>query len=134
MFKTSGNWGYLIKRPSGRQGVNTLKSIYYVYFHSVIKYGIIFWVNSFISWKLCMLQKIIVRIMAGVQPRTLFKQLEILPVPCQCILSLMSFIISNQEILQINSFIHNINTGNKHHLCRPNANLSCFKKLHSMLA
>ena len=21
-FKTSGNWGYLIKRPSGRQGVN----------------------------------------------------------------------------------------------------------------
>jgi len=81
-----------------------------------------------------MLQKIIVRITAGAQPRTLFKQLEILPVPCQCILSLMSFIISNQEILQINSFIHNINTRNKYHLRRPNANLSCFKKLHSMLA
>jgi hypothetical protein len=23
-FKTSGNWGYLIKRPSGRQGVTKL--------------------------------------------------------------------------------------------------------------
>jgi len=80
-----------------------------------------------------MLQKIIVRIMAGAQPRTLcrslFKQLEILPVPYQCILSLMSFIISNHEILQTNSSIHNINTRNKHHLHRPNANLSCLQKI-----
>jgi len=26
-IKTSGNWGYLIKRPSGRQGVKTTKSL-----------------------------------------------------------------------------------------------------------
>jgi hypothetical protein len=42
--------------------------------------------------------------MAGAQPRTsdnsLFKQLENLPVPYQYILSLMNFVISNQEILQ----------------------------------
>jgi len=38
----------------------------------------------------------------------------------------MSFNISNQEILQTNSFVHNINTRNKHHHCRPNANLYCF--------
>jgi len=37
---------------------------------------------------------------AGAKPRTscrsLFKQLEILPVPCQDILTLMTFLISNQ--------------------------------------
>jgi len=68
--------------------------------------------------------------MAGVQPRTscrsLFKQLEILPLPCQYILSLMSFIINHQEIFHTNSSICNINTGFQH--LRPNANLSCFQK------
>jgi len=71
--------------------------------------------------------------MTGAQPRTscksLFKQLEILPVPCQYVLSLMKFIINNQEIFfKTNSSIHNINTRNKHHLHRPNANLSYFQK------
>jgi len=92
--------------------INTLKSIYYVYFHSVIKYGIIFWVSSSISWKLFMLQEIIVRIMADAEPRILcrspYKQLKILPVLHQYTLSLMSFNISNQEILQTNSFIQGI--------------------------
>jgi len=58
--------------------------------------------------------------------RSLFKQLDILPVPSQYILSLMSFIVNNQEIFK-NSSIHNINTRNKHHLHRPNAN-PCFQK------
>jgi len=70
--------------------------------------------------------------MAGAQSRTscisLFKQSEILPVPCQYILPLMSFIISDKEIFQTNSSIHYFSTRNKHHLDRPNANLSCFKK------
>jgi len=58
------------------------------------------------------------RLTAGAQPRTscssLFTQLEILPVPCLHILSLMKCIIDNQDIFQINSSIHNINTRNKH--------------------
>ena len=49
-------------------------------------------------------------------------------VPCQYTLSLMRFTINNQEIFQTVSYIHNINTRNKHHFRRPNANLSCFKK------
>ena len=40
----------------------------------------------------------------------------------------MIFIINNQEIFKINSSVHNINTRNKHHLHRQNANLSCFQK------
>jgi hypothetical protein len=60
--------------------------------------------------------------------RSLFKQLEILPVPCQCIVSLMNFIVNNKEIFPTDSSIHNIDTRNKFHLHRPNVNVSCFQK------
>ena len=60
--------------------------------------------------------------------RSLFKQLQILPVLCQCILSVMKCIFNNQEIVQTNSSIHNINTSNKHHHHRPNTNQSCFRR------
>jgi hypothetical protein len=45
-----------------------------------------------------------------------------------------SGIVSNQENVQANVSVHSIDTRNKHHLCRPNANLSCFQKVHSVLA
>jgi hypothetical protein len=71
------------------------------------------------------------------------KNQEIVPVPCQYILSLMNFIINDQESFQTNSSIHNINTRNKHqtnsprhnintqnkhHFHRTNVKLSCFQK------
>jgi hypothetical protein len=36
--------------------------------------------------------------------------------------------IGNKEKFQTNSSVYSINTGNKHHLNRPFANLSCFQK------
>ena len=114
--------------------INTIKSVYYAYFHSITKYGMILWGNCSNSGSTLynILQKKIIRIMAGTQPRTscrsLFKQLEILHVPCQYILSLINFIINNQENFQTNASLHNINTRNKHHLHRTNANLSCCQK------
>jgi hypothetical protein len=126
----------------------TLKSIYFAYFHSIIKYGIIFWGNSSNSKKIFTLQNKIIRIMVGAQPRipcrstvgaqprtpcrSLFKKLEILPLTCQYIFSLINFILNNQENFQTNSSIHSTDTSNKHHLHRPNSNLSCFQKIHSM--
>ena len=68
--------------------------------------------------------------MVDAQPRTscvsLFKQLEILHVPCQYILSLLNFNINNWKIFQTNSSIHN--TKNQYHLQRPNVNQTCFQK------
>jgi len=75
--------------PLGHWSVisNTRNSFYYAYFYSVIKYGIIFWGIASNSGKIFTVQNKIVMIMAGAQPRTfcrsLLKQLEILPVPCQ---------------------------------------------------
>jgi hypothetical protein len=76
--------------------------------------------------------------MAGAQPssscRGLFKQLELIHIPCQYTVSLMNCIVNNQEIFQTYSSIHNIDTRNKFHLHRQNATLFCFQKVHVMLA
>ena len=110
----------------------TLRSIYFVYFHSIASYGIILGGNSSNSKKIFTLKKRIIRIMLGAHPRTscrrLFKKSEIFTFPSQYIYSLMSFFIGNQEKFQTNSSVHSINARNKHHLHRPVANLSCFQK------
>ena len=111
---------------------DTLRLIYFVYFHSVVSYGIILWGNSSYSRKIVTLQKKIIRIMVGAHRinscRKLFKKLEILTVPSQYIYSLMSFLYGNQDKFLTNSSVCSINTKNKHHLHRPVANLSCFQK------
>jgi hypothetical protein len=75
---------YAIRLIVHISNINTLKSIYYVYFHSAIKYGRLVWCNSSNS-EIFTLQKKIVRIMAGAQIRTscrsLFKQLETCSMP-----------------------------------------------------
>ena len=84
---------YAIRSVVHVSNINTYKSIYSAYFLSVIKYEIIFWGSSSNSGKIFTLHEKTVRIMAGAQPRTpcrgLFRQLDILPVSCQYMLSLM---------------------------------------------
>jgi hypothetical protein len=86
-----------------------LKSIYFAYFHSLMKYRIIFLGSSSDSKKVFTLQKKIVRIMVGVKPqnscRDLFKRFQILPLLCEYIFSLLNFIISNQEHFQGSSAV-----------------------------
>jgi IS1 family transposase len=123
---------YTIRQIYHISSNNTLKSIYFTYFHYIVKYGIIFWGDSSNSRKIFTLQKIIIRIMVGAHPRTscrrLFKKSEILLVPTQYIHSLMNFFVSNQDNFQTNSSIHNINTRNIHHLHRPNCQPTLFQK------
>jgi hypothetical protein len=80
---------YAIRSMFHVSNINTHKSIYFTYFHSIIQYRIIFWGNSSNSRKIFTLQKKIIRIMVGAHPRTpcrnLFKKLDTLPVPCQYI-------------------------------------------------
>jgi hypothetical protein len=129
--KLSGAY-YAVRSVFHISNINTLKSIYFAYFHSIIQYGIIFRGNSSNSRKIFTLQKKIIGIMVGAHPRTLcrnlFKKLEILPVPCHYIFSLMNFFVHKQENFQTNPSAHSINTRNKHHLHRPIANLSCSQK------
>jgi len=71
---------YAVRSMVHISSINTIKSTYYAYFHSIIKYRITFWGNSCNSGKIFTLQKKIIRIMPGAQPRTsgssVFKQLR----------------------------------------------------------
>ena len=76
--KLSGAY-FAVKSMVHISNINHLKSIYYAYYHSIIKYGIIVWGKSSNSGKIFNLQKKIFRIVTGAQPRTssrsLFKEL-----------------------------------------------------------
>jgi hypothetical protein len=74
-----------------------LRMIYFTYFRSVMKYGLRFWGSHSDSKRVFRLQKKIIRIMTGSKSRilckSLFEALEILTLPSQYILSLMTFMI-----------------------------------------
>jgi hypothetical protein len=73
--------------------LDSLKMVYYSYFHSVMTYGLIFWGNSHHSNIIFRLQKRIIRIIVGIRGRDScrehFKNLKILPLQSQFILSLL---------------------------------------------
>jgi hypothetical protein len=76
--------------------------------------------------------KRVIRIMSGAERRAsckgLFKKLEILPVLCQYILSLVVFIIDNPNNFQTGSEIHGLHTVSKIQLLIPIANLTSVHK------
>jgi hypothetical protein len=123
--------GFVIRRLFYILNLKTLRMAYFSYFHSIIRYGIIFWGNATNSCMVFRLQKK-VRIMPSAEPRApcrgLFKKLEILPVPCQYTLSLMLFVIDNSNSLQTGSEIHGLHTRSKNKLFIPIANLTSVQK------
>ena len=68
--------------------------------------------------------------MSGAEPRAscrgLFRKLEILPVPCQSILSLMLFIIDNPNNFQRGLEMHGLHMRSKNQLFIAIANIKVF--------
>ena len=83
----------LIKRLIHNLNPDILRMVYIAYFHSVLQYGITFWENSTHAHRVFIIQERVVSVMSGVGPRSsyrnLFRKLNILPIECQYILSLM---------------------------------------------
>ena len=80
---------YIIRNAKTYTSAPSLKMIYYVFFYSVMSYGIIFWGNWWHSSIIFRLQKKVIRIMEGcgnrVSCRSLFKKFQILPLNSQYI-------------------------------------------------
>jgi hypothetical protein len=78
-----------------------LKMFYYVYFHSVVNYGLIFLGNSSHSVKILKIRKNIIRIITGCgsrdSMRDLFRNLKILTLQSQYILSILLFVVENKH-------------------------------------
>jgi hypothetical protein len=109
MFPKLSRACYAIRLMPHISNTDTLKSIYFAYFHSIMKYGIIFGGNSPNSKMIFALQKRTVRNIAGVGSRNSCRNLFI-------------------RIFQRNSRIPCVNSRNKDHHHRPTANFSHFQK------
>ena len=112
--------------------LNVLKTVYFSYFHSIMSYGIIFWGNSHLSDNIFKIQKRILRIITNKSQcescQHLFKQLQILTLPSQYILSLLVFVAKNRNLFLSNSEIHNLNTWYNYNLHLPTTNLTLVQK------
>jgi hypothetical protein len=112
--------------------IDALKLVYFSYFQSVVKYGIVFWGNSYNLNKVFLLQKRILRIMLGLNYRSSckfwFKKLDILTVPCLYIFSLAMFVINNPSYFQTNASLHGIDIRQKNKLHKPLYKLPSIQK------
>ena len=123
---------YIIRRSKQFLNIDTLKMIYFAYFHSIMSYGLIFWGNSYHSMCIFRLQKRVIRIMVGVgykDPcRKIFSSLKILPLPSLYIFSVLMFVVNNWEMVTKNSDAYSITTRNISNLYLPSAKLSIYQK------
>jgi hypothetical protein len=112
--------------------LDSLKLIYYSYFHSILTYGIIFWGNNHHSNVIFKMQKRIIRIMVGIRNRDScrehFKRLKILPLQSQYLLLLLLFVADNGDYFRLNSEIHSFNTKNKSNLHPPPSKLAVLQR------
>jgi len=89
---------------------STLRTIYYSYIHSILSYGIIFWGRSSSVNKSFILQKKIVTIIINTRVREscreAFKNMEIMALYSQYILSLNLFTVKNTYSPQTGKYIN----------------------------
>jgi hypothetical protein len=128
---------YLARRMYPCCKSNTLKMIYFAYFHAVMEYGIIFWGDLGES-KTFQQQKRIIRMMTGptsrISCKTLFQKLEIWTLTSQYILSSVRFLSSNLEIYKYSTSVHNINTRCKLKLHKPAEDSQCIRGVFIIIA
>jgi len=108
--------------------INTLKMIYYSYFHFVMTYSLLFWGNLPESIKIFRLQERIIRLMKGSRRRdsytTLYFNLENLPLPSQYLLSLLLFKIRNKNLFLVNSETYRTDTRQHANFHQPSVNVT----------
>ena len=88
---------FILRTLSSLETQQNMMVVYFSYFQSVMTYGVIFWGNSTDRNKVFKLQKRAIRLITNSSNRTscrrLFKELGILPVQSQYILSLALFVV-----------------------------------------
>ena len=102
------------------------------FFHSAMSYGIIFCGNSSHSSIIFRIQKKALRIMEWignrVSWRNLFKELHILPLTSQYMLSLLMFVVQNKTFFSTNNENRNLDIRQRNNLYLPQANLNIYQK------
>jgi hypothetical protein len=113
--------------------LDVLRMIYFSYVHLVMLYGIVFRVTHIIVLTFSKFRKELrIRIITNTgrsdSCHQLFKQLQILTLPSQYILSLLLFVNKNREMFLPNSEIHDINIQYNYKLHLPSTSLALVQK------
>ena len=123
---------YAIRLIKLFMSLDVLRSTYFLYVHSIVYYGIIFWENSSCSEDMLKIHKRIIRIIMNSRKNAscwqLFKDLNILPIQSQYIFSVLLFVTKSKEQFLSNSQVHKINTRQTSDLYVPTANLTIYQK------
>jgi hypothetical protein len=92
----------------------TLRTIYFSYFHSVLIYGIVFWGNSVHSQHIFKIKKRMIRLINNCGLRDscgcVFKEMGILTLYSQYLYSLLIFVAKNRDLFKANTDFHSICT------------------------
>jgi hypothetical protein len=127
-----GSVCFIMRKLSHVLNIESLRIVYFAHFQSSILYGLIFWGMPANMKGVFLLQKRIIRIMLGLGPRcscrAWFKKLDILPVTCLYIYSLMSFVVDNQDLFKANSSVNCIKTRQRDQLHTAYVALLCIQK------
>ena len=123
---------YAVRSIKPFMSLDVLRSTYFLYAHSVISYGIIFWGNSSYSQDIFKIQKRIIRIIINSSRnafcRQLFKDLNILPIQSQYIYSILLYVTTKKDQFLSNSQVHKVSTRQTSDLFVPTANLTVYEK------
>ena len=123
---------YLIRSIKPFLSLEIIKMVYFLYVHSLLTHGIIFWGNSTHSKSVFKIQKCIIRTMTNSSSKDschpLFKALHILSLQSQYIYSISVFVVMNRSLLISNHDLHNFQTRQIHDLHMPAAKLLLFQK------
>jgi hypothetical protein len=111
---------FIIKTLKDAMSYHMITSIYYAYFQSRLKYGIIFWGSVKDSLKVFLIQKKVMRLIAGVNKqvscRGIFSEFKILTQPSFYILEVLCFIKKLEGNLKYNFQMYDYNTRGKNKL------------------
>ena len=105
-----------------------LRTIYFGCFHTHLRYGLILWGGDPESIKVFRVQRKVIRVLGKVgrqvSCRNLFRDLNILPLPCLYISEMVCWIKSNMGRMISNKEVHDYYTRQKldihHQFCRTN--------------
>jgi hypothetical protein len=101
---------YMINSLRGVMSQYILRSMYFAHFHVHLKYGLTLWGNDPESKRIFKLQNKIIIIISNVGQnascRNLFRDLNILPLPCLYISEVICYTKSNIEKMKLNDENH----------------------------
>jgi hypothetical protein len=115
----AGKWckvAFMIKPLKEVLSLNLIRNIYFTKFHSLLRFGILFWggTGCELTTRILRIQKRVIRSMVGVNARTscrqLFKEMNILTLVSLYIMEVICYVRKHHQFADLNSNIHAHNT------------------------